>query len=137
MRFNRTYNRPLRRRLREGDYDEQMARAIGRKIKKVREYFEIASFPSDNKQNSIYRYYGQSSQSTRRVLIKGEVRLTEEEYAWWSRNLLYDIKELEKYGGTVTEGDSHYLLGLKVFTPNAGTFVIDSQGYPYARYIGL
>ncbi|WP_064199015.1 LPD29 domain-containing protein [Brevibacillus brevis] len=132
-----------------------------RTLEENEQYFVIGSeFAELNKNNTIDEYIYEVSHgkySLENVKITKEVHFTNEEaLTHFSNMLLHDFDFLCETGGSYTEDNrinsmtdfynmdkeerqtvKWNLLGVAVYFNNKLQFVVDAQGYSYARYVGL
>ncbi|QDX94724.1 hypothetical protein EEL30_22035 [Brevibacillus laterosporus] len=125
------------------------------------QYFVIGSeFANMNKNNTIDEYKEEVEQgeySLENVKITKEVHFNNEEaLTYFTNMLLHDFDFLCETGGSYTDDNrinsmadfynmdedekktvKWNLLGVAVYLNNKLQFVIDAQGYSYARYVGL
>lgn len=130
-------------------------------LEETTKYFVIGSqFANCNKNNTLDQYkeevlkgdcYLQNVKITREIHFK-----TEESLNYFSNMLLNDFDFLSESGGSFTDDvrvksmtDYHHmskeeqetvifnLYGIAVYYNNQLQFVVDTQGYSYARYVGL
>lgn len=119
-----------------------------------------ALFPSLNKQPSIEKYKERPSGTTSLGKVEKVLSLTAEEYDEFANNLMASNPSLGG-GGSASDHPlitddlfkrslsdwtaeqqaawrtTSYVLVTVVQAPGRETFVVDSQGYDYARYVGL
>ncbi|TPG68680.1 hypothetical protein EEL31_09185 [Brevibacillus laterosporus] len=125
------------------------------------QYFVIGSeFANLNKNNTLVKYkqeIEQGNYSLENVKITKEVHFNNEEaLTYFTNMLLHDFDFLSETGGSYTDDNrinsmtdfynmeedekktvKWNLLGVAVYFNNKLQFVIDAQGYSYARYVGL
>lgn len=125
------------------------------------QYFIVGSqFANINKNSTLDKYkeyVSEDSYYLQDVKIERELHFTDEKVLSYFENmLLHDFNFLDNTGGSCTDDNSFntmkdyynmtkeeqekikwYSLGVAVYLNGVLQFVIDTQGYSYARYVGL
>lgn len=130
---------------------------MGRKDVMEACFFVQAHFPALNRRSRIGEYTEQPRGLPVRARVAGILPLRDREYWQFANNLLVYRDYLHEFGGTdcdgpcegkdwkeMTEEDKKYFRSnfyfktLMVLNKHTGAcFLINSEGYDYARYVGL
>lgn len=112
-------------------------------LKDDKQYFiKNCCFANLNKNDCLDDYITEVNKgdyTTNDVKITREIHFIDKKaLKYFSNNLLTDFDFLKNTGGCASDdGENYYRLGVAIYYNDQLQFVIDTQGYSYARYVGL